>query len=390
MKILLISDNKIFGFGGGSLEEHKYYDGLKRYASENGAIFRTISPDETFSDSLPVDVKKTAFIDILCRLAGHSTYIYWLWKHEKSRIISFRPNIIFLGRSRMGFIAKGIKKSLPDCKIICNMENVELDYVDGYFSDQSGLKKTLYVWLEKHCVKRDEKNAVTFSDGLNYLTERDFKRINQIYPVKASISNILPICIEHETVLKKESKNRSVVFIGSLNYGSNVNALMDFIHTVWMKYYLNREDTDLIIAGSNPNDSLKELIKSIPNAILFENYHALEDVVPINSMVIAPIQKGAGMKVKVAETLSMGLMIAASDEALVGYEEIIESQRVEGIIRANGELEYKEAIDKFLDLSDQDLKHISLKHKELYRKYYSYNRSRNAIAKLCDSLQAKK
>ena len=34
MKMLLISDNKILGFGGGCLEEKKYYDGLKQYAKK--------------------------------------------------------------------------------------------------------------------------------------------------------------------------------------------------------------------------------------------------------------------------------------------------------------------------------------------------------------------
>ncbi|MCC2728841.1 hypothetical protein LK490_23635, partial [Blautia sp. MSK22_86] len=69
---------------------------------------------------------------------------------------------------------------------------------------------------------------------------------------------------------------------------------------------------------------LKQLVTQIPNCVLYENFANLESIVPVQAMVIAPIQKGAGMKVKVAETLSMGLMIAASDEALVGYEKALE------------------------------------------------------------------
>ena len=60
--------------------------------------------------------------------------------------------------------------------------------------------------------------------------------------------------------------------------------------------------------------------------------------------MIAPIAKGAGMKVKVADTLSMGLMIAASDEALVGYEEALTLDLLNGIICANTDSEYKDAL----------------------------------------------
>lgn len=44
-KILLISDNKILGFGGGSLEERKYYDGLNNYVETHGYDLKVISPD---------------------------------------------------------------------------------------------------------------------------------------------------------------------------------------------------------------------------------------------------------------------------------------------------------------------------------------------------------
>lgn len=57
MKMLLISDNKILGFGGGCLEEKKYYDGLKQYA-KNNIEFKVISPDEKISEKLDLNLKK--------------------------------------------------------------------------------------------------------------------------------------------------------------------------------------------------------------------------------------------------------------------------------------------------------------------------------------------
>ena len=63
MKMLLISDNKIFGFGGGCLEEKKYYDGLKKYAKKNNIEFKVISPDEKISEKLDLSLKKNKIIE---------------------------------------------------------------------------------------------------------------------------------------------------------------------------------------------------------------------------------------------------------------------------------------------------------------------------------------
>ncbi len=387
MKILLISDNKIFGHGGGSLEEHKYYDGIKRFALKTSAVFQVISIDEPFEDSFPIEVKKNKFIDIVCRVLGHSTYMYYMWKKEKQKILEFNPDIVFLGRSRMGFISKDIKRIQPTCKIVCNMENVELDYVDGYFADRKGMLKGAYIYLEKYCVKRDERDAVLYSDVLNFLTQRDFKRSHELYSVGAKIENILPICIKSETKLTKVSHRKNIVFVGSLCYGSNVNALTTFINSVWKKYYINRKDLNLIVAGSKPDGLLKKLIGSLPNGILYENFRNLEDIVPIGSMMIAPIQKGAGMKVKVAETLSMGLCIAASDEALVGYEKALKHDILGSIFRANSRIEYLNAIEKYCDKSEEELSNICIQNKKIYREFYSYEISGKVIEDLCEKIQ---
>jgi hypothetical protein len=387
-KILLLSDNKIFGFGGGSLEEHKYYNGLKRYANAHHDEIKVISIDEPFEDSFAGKIAKNRKIDLLARLCGHSTFMYFVWKKYREQVIAYKPDILVLGRSRMGFVAKDIRKHLPSCKIICNMENVEYDYVKGYFSDKKSGLKALYISLEQWCTKRDEKMAIKFSDALDYLTNRDYKRTHELYSVEEKREMILPICIEKATELTMTSDKKTVVFIGSLNYGSNVNALMEFIQTVWKPHYTQNRELAFVIGGSNPNEKLRQAIKELPNCTLYENFARLEDIVPKGAMVIAPIQKGAGMKVKVAETLSMGLMVAASDEALVGYEKAIAADHLNGILRVNTVDEYISTIKKYLLMSGADLEKIEQQNKSIYSEYYSYEVSRKAIAGMLDQMLA--
>lgn len=383
-KILLISDNKIFGFGGGSLEEHKYYDGLKQYIANHQDEVKVLSIDEQFEDSFSESIVKNRKFDIFARMYGHSTYMYFIWKIHQKKIVEYNPDIIVLGRSRLGFVAKGIKKELPNCKIVCNMENVEVDYAEGYFSEKKGIVKKFYLFIEKFCIKRDESMAVKFSDALNYLTNRDFQRTHELYKINDKDEMILPICLEKGIELKEISDKKTIVFIGSLGYGSNASAVIEFINNVWKPYFVQNDNMSFIIGGSNPSEELKQTIKMISNCILYENFTRLEDIIPKGALVIAPIQKGAGMKVKVAETLSMGLMIAASDEALVGYEDAIAEDHLNAIVRANTVNEYVNVIKAYINTSNEMLKKIEQQNKKIFKKYYSYDVSRKAIANMLD------
>ena len=171
MKILFISDNAINGFGGGSLENRKHYDALREYCKKKGDDLKVISRDDDLEESLSIEMYKSRITDIMVRFKGHSTFLYDIWKKNENLICAYKPDIIYLGRSRFGFIAKRAKKVLPECQVITNIDNVELDYVDGYFSLKKGPVNKLYRLLETTVVKRDEAQAIKYSDVLIYLTK---------------------------------------------------------------------------------------------------------------------------------------------------------------------------------------------------------------------------
>lgn len=387
MRILLISDNEIFGRGGGSLEEHKYFDGIRNYIKEHGGCFKAISIDnKPFDEKLNIDIKKNKLIDVSSRLLLHSTYMYFAWIKNKRKILEFNPDIVFIGRSRMGFIAKEIKRINPKIKIVCNMENVELDYVDGYFADKKGFINRAYVLLEKIYVKRDEKNAVFYSDAIDYLSYRDKKRTHEIYGVIDKIETILPICLENSTTLSMRSEKYNVAFIGSLSYGSNVEAICDFIEHTWLPYFSQKNNMRLIVAGRNPSKEVKLAIDKVENCILYEDFTSLEDILPTNTLMIAPIKNGAGMKVKVAESLSMGLSIVASDEALVGYEAALENDFIGAIYRANNSNGYVEAIERYISSSMDTLEAVRKQNISIYANEFSYGKSRSVISEIINSV----
>lgn len=381
IKILMISDNPINGYGGGSISERKYYYSFLKWCENNNGTFSLISPDDDIKCKFDCDVIKTKNYDRMSRLYGHSTYMFFVLKKCFKKILSFNPDIIICGRSRFGFFIKKIKKHLPNVKVITCMENVEFDYVDGYFSKKNNFKNKLMSHIEKKCVYKDEKLSIKYSDGLLYLTDRDYNRVNELY--KKNVNNslkskIIPICLENDNKLKTQSKVKNIIFVGTLSYDSNSNAIKKFINELWISKYNDSNDLNLIIAGKNPDSELVEIVSKLNNCTLIPNFKKLDEIIPRFSMMIAPIEKGAGMKVKIADSLSMGILIAGSDEALVGYQEI-SSYEGNTIFRANGIEEYETAINQYLEYNEEKLIEIEKTNLLLFEKYYCYDRAYNDI-----------
>lgn len=379
MNILYITDNNIMGHGGGCLGARKYYSAIKAYAAKKNASFRVISLGQNMPEAMNVDVVKNRKLDKSARLHGHSNFMYFTWEKHKDKIMAYHADVLFLGRTRLGFIAKELKKIQPEIKIITFVDNIEYDYVDSYFALERGIKGKILKKIEKQVVKTDEGDAVKYSDRLIYLTHRDIKRCKELYHNTESYGYILPICLEHTRNLTLKTSKKTVAFIGSLSYGANVSAVKMLIKQVWLPNFAKNEDFQLIIAGGNPADEIYYWTKLASNIRLVADFNEPEDFLPQNSLMVAPIPTGAGMKVKVAETLSMGLPIAGSDEALVGYEDAIGDDKLGGIRRANTAAEFTQIIREFLEMDERNLLRVAFQNKNIFNKYYTFKKAKEVI-----------
>lgn len=379
MNILYITDNNIMGHGGGCLGARKYYSAIKAYAAKKNASFRVISLGQNMPEAMNVDVVKNRKLDKSARLHGHSNFMYFTWEKHKDKIMAYHADVLFLGRTRLGFIAKELKKIQPEIKIITFVDNIEYDYVDSYFALERGIKGKILKKIEKQVVKTDEGDAVKYSDRLIYLTHRDIKRCKELYHNTESYGYILPICLEHTRNLTLKTSKKTVAFIGSLSYGANVSAVKMLIKQVWLPNFAKNEDFQLIIAGGNPADEIYYWTKLASNIRLVADFNEPEDFLPQNSLMVAPIPTGAGMKVKVAETLSMGLPIAGSDEALVGYEDAIGDDKLGGIRRANTAAEFTQIIREFLEMNERNLLRVAFQNKNIFNKYYTFKKAKEVI-----------
>lgn len=384
MKILFITYTKINGFGGASIEARKYYDALKyMQIREDNFEFKVISLDNNLPESFNgIELKESSTYSKVSRIMGHSYYMYYFWKKNKKRIMVYEPDVVILGRTKLGFIAKDIHKNYTKTKIVSDVDNIEVDYIDAFSEKKGGIKNAQL----KMVTYRDEKDAVQYSDYLMILTKRNLKRLQEKYNYKENAYTILPICMDNQKeVLEIENTNKTVVFFGTLEYIANHESLIEFMNKVWIPNFSKDQELSFIIAGSKPRKELCDLVDQYENVKLVKNYRTLTDIVPQNSLLIAPLIMGAGMKTKIAEGLSLGLLIAGSKEAWIGYENINVVKR-EGVFHTDLPDDYVKVIQKYKAYSTDQLKKIGEQNKALFEKNYSYSYSRDKVSEAIKSL----
>ena len=379
-RILFISDQHISGVIGGSLGHRRFYDLLSNNSDYD---FKVISLDDNLANKLNINFNKNKFIDIYTRIRLHSSFLFFYVEEICKTIYNYNPQVVIIGRSRLGFLAKRLKELLPSVIIITNFDNIEFDYVDAQFAQKKGLTSIVIKKWEKYAVKQDEYNCIKYSNKFIFLSKRDQERAEKIYGVINEYNSyIFPICLKETVELNKKTENKNLIFIGNLEYAANIKSIKWFIKNVWMPYYSDTKDIILNIAGKSA-DSVLNQYKDIKNIKIYSDFKNAADIVYRNSLYIAPIQTGAGMKVKIAEALSMGLPIIGTDEALVGYEEAEKYLNEIGFFaQANSVKDYHKYIEEYKNIPKEKFDVIAKNNKKAFELFYSYKRAKNILSKI--------
>lgn len=236
---------------------------------------------------------------------------------------------VFLCNSKMGKLAKVIKKQYPNINIITFFHNIEIQYSSEELKLNNSFKNRL---ISKAAIL-NEKLTCRFSDKFIVLNERDRKLLKTFYNINASFE--LPTTFKDKyDVNHKVTNNDGVfkmLFVGIAFYG-NTNGLNWFINEVLPSI----DNVRLIIAG-------KGMDKIYKNTNNIEVHGFVEDLSQLYyncDIVVLPILEGGGMKTKTAEAMMYGCPIVGTNEAFTGYD--VDFNKIGGL--ANTKEEMKDCI----------------------------------------------
>lgn len=227
--------------------------------------------------------------------------------------------LVIFGSSETGKLLRKIKKH-------CNVKTVT--FYHDIIADVIGKKKKtsfdikmLPVWQTE---LRAEKSDAKLTDCIVALHKRDDELLKKYYGRKADMH--MPIILEDKA--KKRDGGRTnnnqtmhLLFVGAYTWSVNVEALRWFCDNVMVQ--LSNYDIELDIVGFKMEELKNDTwVSRFNNLNIIGTVDDIEPIYTVADLVVLPIIKGSGMKVKTAEALMFGKELIGTTEALVGYDEL--------------------------------------------------------------------
>lgn len=217
---------------------------------------------------------------------------------------------VFIDRSLFGIIARKLRESSYNGRIIAFFHNVE----ELYFKAKLGHKPGSFIVTR--CAWKNDGWSCRYADRIIALNPRDSRLIENMYGRRADA--LIPIafkdryqCSEYPSGLT--DKKPLCLFLGAY-FGPNCEGIEWFAQNVYPYVDITMKIVGKGMSQIRQHYEIPENVEIISDAPDLSTYFEQADI------MVLPIFKGSGMKVKTCESLMYGKNIIATDEAWEGYE----------------------------------------------------------------------
>lgn len=304
-KVLFIRYKKNNGIlDGGEQVTEMHYDTLTQLVGEDNVETCYIHKQD----------KKRSILDYLHgAMYFPFDYHFGLTPKKVKQICQLAQNfdIVFIDRSVFGIIAKKLKENHYKGRVIVFFHNVEALYFDAKISKHIPFRNVIIKSAD-----HNDAYSCRFADKVIALNRRDDDKLFERYQRHADI--LIPIVFrdrfkpEHQSEAFTKAKPECL-FLGSY-FAPNNEGLLWFVRNV-----LPHVEISFKVVGKG----MEKIKEEEPIMHDVEVIGSVPDLTPyINEadIMILPIFKGSGMKVKTCESLMFGKNILGTDEAFEGYD----------------------------------------------------------------------
>lgn len=242
---------------------------------------------------------------------------------------------VFIDRSLFGIIAKKLRKSGYNGRIIAFFHNVEKLYFKAKLGHRPGS------FIVTRCAYKNDGWSCRYADRIIALNPRDAGVIHDMYGRHTDA--LVPIAFVDKYNQESypqglTSKKPLCLFLGAY-FGPNCEGIEWFAKNVYPHVDITMKIVGKGMARIRDNYYVPDEVEVVSDAPDLKPYFEEADI------MVLPIFKGSGMKVKTCESLMYGKNIIATDEALEGYE--LDYDKMGG--KCNTVQEFVSVIRSFID-----------------------------------------
>jgi len=222
--------------------------------------------------------------------------------------------------------------------------NIESHMLSRRGENEHNLVKRMYYKLEGERVRRYESRMASDFELHITCSELDSERLRTVAPLAHVVAVPNGVDAEYFRPNYSYSKGPSLIFVGSLNWYPNVDAVLFLLREVWPIAKRRHPDLRCEIVGSAPPQSVLSFASGLTDVRV---HGFLEDVRPLMdaaTLYVCPIRDGGGTKLKLLDAFAMEKCVIAHPIACEGID-VSPGVNVQLAESAEG---FVEAIDRLL------------------------------------------
>lgn len=380
-KVLWISLNAAYdsvAHAGGKTENY-YQKGLKKFNDDLRVLSFALESERQKMDldKYNIDNEIKYYPDNGSRIMKMiDIYKYTRKAIKRYKNEGYKPDIIILQWTQIAFLIKYIKRYYPNAKYIVVEEDVTFLAYKRFTDYQSNPLKKLMYKLMYVTIKHLELKSIRESDKTICSNQKDAKLLLNEGISADKATNWIPYYQDLSGTEYLGSEN-NILFYGAMGRPENQISAIWFIEKVMplLKDYPVR----FLVIGGGAKAELK--------AFESDNIKILgyvEDLEPYFSKALclaAPLQLGAGIKVKVLECMSAGLPVVTNEIGIEG----IYAENGKEYLHAETPEEYAMAIKELIS-GEKDRKQISEAERAFLKREFNLDANLRMFEQLINEL----
>ncbi|MCM3763519.1 glycosyltransferase family 4 protein [Neobacillus niacini] len=339
---------------------------LDAYQIEHTLIYKNPSVKEKLFRRL---------IDLESKHNPFNRYADIVSNYEAFRVISvmkqmkedgYYPDIILLEWTQMVVLAPKIRKIYPDAKMVASEHDVTfLGYERKYQYEKHPLKKQLLKYKYNKMKKRELDVLHNICDLVVTHNVKDRQLLEQHGFDGEKLHVIVPYYMDM-TAVQRKAATKDIIFFGAMSRPENYLSAIWFIENVLDQ--IADKEARFVVIGGNPHPSL---VKYASERVEIAGF--VDDVSTYFSSCLcaaAPLVLGAGIKVKILETLSAGVPTLTNEIGIEG----IPAQDGLHYLHCTEPQEYARAINKIIN-GEIDIDQLTVNMKGFIKEQFNMEKS---------------
>lgn len=212
-----------------------------------------------------------------------------------------------------------INKNIPKLIDFCDVDSLKWKQ----YSERKIFPYNLILKIESERLARREKEIYNqFSLSL-FSTNTEVKIFN---PPENNHIYVLPNGVDYEyfkpQTIKKEN---SLIFVGTMNYFANVDAVLWFSKNVFPRILNKYPEMKFYIVGRNPDSRLIALAQNNINIIVTGYVEDIRPYIARSKLAVMPLRIARGIQNKILEAMAMEIPVVMPRNILNTFENLEES-----------------------------------------------------------------